>query len=215
MNSKAQRIAKSIADSLQSEISRTASASLVVCGGSSPIEIFSYLKLQKIEWSLVKIFLVDERLIDPQSEHSNQLLIKTHLIQDEASLANLIPLSIDLDYFNKLPKQFSVTLLGMGADGHFASLFPDLLSKSEALSSPHPDLESTGEPRIITTPALGSPSVPRISMNLSLILNSTRIILLANGAEKQAILTVAETDKTLPVHFLINQTIQPIEIESL
>jgi 6-phosphogluconolactonase/glucosamine-6-phosphate isomerase/deaminase len=52
-------------------------------------------------------------------------------------------------------------------------------------------------------------------MNLSLILNSSRIILLANGAEKQAVLAKAETDKTLPVHFLIHQTILPIEIESL
>ena len=52
-------------------------------------------------------------------------------------------------------------------------------------------------------------------MNLSLILNSKRIILLANGIEKQAILAKAEVDRTLPVHFLINQKILPIEIESL
>jgi 6-phosphogluconolactonase len=215
MTSKAQIIAESIADSFRSELSRTSSASLVVCGGSSPIEIFSYLNLQEIDWSLITIFLVDDRLVDPQSEHSNQHLIKTHLIQNNASLATLIPLSTDFTYLSALPAKFTVTLLGMGTDGHFASLFPDLLSKSESSSLPHSDLHSTSKPRIITTPALGSPSVPRISMNLSLILNSSRIILLANGAEKQAVLAKAETDKTLPVHFLIHQTILPIEIESL
>ena len=215
MTSRAQFIAKSIATSLQSEISQTSQASLIVCGGSSPIEIFSYLNLQQIDWSLVDIFLVDDRLVDPQSEHSNQLLINTHLIKNNASLAKLIPLSTDLSYFNELPKKFTVSLLGMGMDGHFASLFPDLLSKSEALATPHPDLESTAEPRIITTPPLGSPSVPRISMNLSLILKSSRIILLANGDEKQAVLEKAETDKTLPIYYLIHQAILPIEIESL
>ena len=75
MTSKAQIIAESIADSLRSQLSRTSSASLVVCGGSSPIEIFSYLNLQEIDWSLITIFLVDDRLVDPQSEHSNQRLI--------------------------------------------------------------------------------------------------------------------------------------------
>ena len=215
MTSRAQIIAKSIAASLQSEISQTSYASLMVCGGSSPIEIFSYLNLQQIDWSLVDIFLVDDRIVDPLSEHSNQLLINTHLIRNNASLAKLIPLSTDLSYFNELPKKFTVSLLGMGIDGHFASLFPDLLSKSEASAPPHPDLESAGKPRIITTPPLGNPSVARISMNLGLILKSSRIILLANGGEKQAVLEKAEPDKTLPVHFLINQTILPIEIESL
>ena len=215
MTSKAEIIAESIAESLQSELSRTSSASVVVCGGSSPIEIFRYLNLQEIDWSLITIFLADDRLVDPQSEHSNQLLINTHLIKNNASLAKLIPLSTDLSYFNELPKKFTVSLLGMGIDGHFASLFPDLLSKSEALAPPHPDLKSTAEPRIITTPPLGSPSVPRISMNLSLILKSSRIILLANGDEKQAVLEKAETDKTLPIYYLIHQAILPIEIESL
>lgn len=215
MTSRAQIIAKSIATSLQSEISQTSKASLVVCGGSSPIEIFSYLNLQRIDWSLVDIFLVDDRLVDPQSEHSNQLLINTHLIKNNASLARLIPLSTDLSYFNDLPKKFTVSLLGMGMDGHFASLFPELLSKSKALTPPHPDLESTAEPRIITTPPLGSPLVPRISMNLSLILKSSRIILLANGDGKKAVLEKAETDKTLPIYYLIHQAILPIEIESL
>ena len=51
--------------------------------------------------------------------------------------------------------------------------------------------------------------------NLSLILKSSRIILLANGDEKQAVLEKAETDKTLPIYYLIHQAILPIEIESL
>ena len=215
MISKAQITADSIANSLQSEISETASASLVVCGGSSPIEIFKHLKLQEIEWSLVKIFLVDDRVVDLQSKHSNQLLVKTHLLQKNASEAELVPLSTDQIYYNTLPTKFTVTLLGMGTDGHFASLFPNLLLKSGPSSQTHPDLASSSQPRIIKIPAQGDPFVPRISMNLSLILNSKRIILLANGIEKQAILAKAEVDRTLPVHFLINQKILPIEIESL
>ena len=114
-----------------------------------------------------------------------------------------------------MPDIFTVMLLGMGNDGHFASLFPEMLVQTR--NSPENSLEYgfSAEPSIITTPALGNPKLPRISMNLSLILKSKRIILLANGKEKQAVLKSAENDKMLPIYHLLKQTHVPIEIESL
>ena len=106
-------------------------------------------------------------------------------------------------------------LLGMGNDGHFASLFPEMLVQTQKSPKNNLEFEVSAEPSIITTPALGNPKLPRISMNLSLILKSKRIILLANGKEKQAVLKSAEKDKMLPIYHLLKQTHVPIEIESL
>ena len=215
MTLRAQSIAQSIGKTLQSEISEYGTASLVVCGGSSPIKIFKYLNSIKIDWHFVKIFLVDDRLVEPQSEFSNQKLLKTHLLKNNAKKSIFTPLSTDLMSRNLIPDIFTVMLLGMGNDGHFASLFPEMIVQTKKPPKNNLEFEVSAEPSIITTAALGNPKLPRISMNLSLILKSKRIILLANGKEKQAVLKSAEKDNMLPIYHLLKQTHVPIEIESL
>ena len=215
MTSRAQSIAQSICKSLQSEISEFGNASLVVCGGTSPIRIFEYLNSIKIDWHFVKIFLVDDRLVEPQSKFSNQMLLRIHLLKNIAKRAIFIPLSTELMSMKLIPPQFTVMLLGMGKDGHFASLFPEMLSHTLNSSKLNMEFEVSAEPSILTTPALGNPKLPRISMNLSLILKSKRIILLANGEEKQAVLQSAKKDKKLPIYHLLKQTLVPIEVENL
>ena len=66
----------------------------------------------------------------------------------------------------------------MGEDGHFASLFPDMINQNEAF-----DLNAS--PKILITPPQGNPFIPRITMNLSLIMESLNIILLVKGKAKQ------------------------------
>ena len=135
--------------------------------------------------------------------------------KNNAKKSIFTPLSTDLMSRNLIPTIFTVMLLGMGNDGHFASLFPEMLVQAKNSPKNNLEFEVSAEPSIITTPALGNPKLPRISMNLSLILKSKRIILLANGKEKQAVLKSAEKDKMLPIYHLLKQTQVPIEIESL
>lgn len=215
MTSRAQSIALSICQSLQSEISEFGNASLVVCGGTSPIRIFKYLNSIKIDWHFVTIFLVDDRLVEPQSKFSNQMTLRIYLLRNKAKQAIFIPLSTELMSKKLIPPLFTVMLLGMGRDGHFASLFPEMLSQTLNSSKVNMEFEVSAEPSILTTPALGNPKLPRVSMNLSLILKSKRIILLANGKEKQAVLKSAEKEKKFPIHHLLKQTYVPIEIENL
>ena len=113
MTLRAQSIAQSIGKTLQSEISEYGTASLVVCGGSSPIKIFKYLNSIKIDWHFVRIFLVDDRLVEPQSEFSNQKLLKTHLLKNNAKKSIFTPLSTDLISRNLMPDIFTVMLLGI------------------------------------------------------------------------------------------------------
>ena len=67
-------------------------------------------------------------------------------------------------------------------------------------------------PAIIQTGPEGDPLCPRISMNLPMILQSRLIFLLANGAAKLEVLSEAQTDQSLPVHYLITQTVKTVQI---
>ena len=122
-------IVRLICENLNSSIKKTGVASLVLSGGSSPISIYEELSHIDIPWSKVQITLVDDRLVNPNHVHSNQKLIHDHLLKNKAKKARFYPLTEDLfSKFNiKIP--FDVNLLGMGEDGHFASLFSDMINE--------------------------------------------------------------------------------------
>ena len=176
MTLRAQSIAQSIGKTLQSEISEYGSASLVVCGGSSPIKIFEYLNLIKIDWHFVRIFLVDDRLVEPQSEFSNQKLLKTHLLKNNAKKSIFTPLLTDLMSRNLIPDIFTVMLLGMGNDGHFASLFPEMLVQTKNSPKNNLEFEVSAEPSTISIES----DVPDTITSMSLVSNSSLVGLIIN-----------------------------------
>ena len=67
-------------------------------------------------------------------------------------------------------------------------------------------------PTIIQTGPEGDPLCPRISMNLPMILQSRLVFLLVKGAAKRDVLKAAQTDQSLPVHYLITQTVKSVQI---
>ena len=85
-----------ISDKLKQAINKYGLSSLVVSGGSSPIKIFKDLSQIDLPWSKVQITLVDDRLVDPQNENSNQKLLSEYLFKNKAKIANFFPLSEDL-----------------------------------------------------------------------------------------------------------------------
>ena len=97
-------------------------------------------------------------------------------------------------------------LLGMGEDGHFASLFPKLIETNPEYF----DLESDAE--IFFTEPMGDPCHRRASMNLSMILESKNIFLLVSSEKKLEVLNKAKSDKSLPLYYLLNQNKIEIEI---
>jgi 6-phosphogluconolactonase len=97
-------------------------------------------------------------------------------------------------------------LLGMGEDGHFASLFPSLIESNIEYFDLH------AEPDIFFTEPMGSPYHKRISMNLSMILQSENIFLLVSSNKKNDVLKQAEFDKNLPLYYLLNQSQKEIKI---
>ena len=182
------------------------SGSLVVCGGTSPISIYEELSNIDISWSKVFLTLVDDRLVDPDHRDSNQKLLHNHFIKNKAKNINFFPLTENFLSNTEFKKPFDITILGMGEDGHFASLFPDMINQYEAF-------DINASPKILTTLPKGNPLIPRITMNLSLIMESINIILLVKGKAKQNIFEKAQKEKKLPIHHLIKNRNRDFFIE--
>ena len=146
---------------LSEAIAAKGSACLVLSGGSSPVPVFAALAQTDFAWEKVVITLVDERNVPPSHDDSNEALIRTHLMKNAVAAAKFVPLYDNPNAFAQIGVG-DTALLGMGTDGHFASLFPAMIGQKDAFS-----LDAA--PAIITTGPQGSPVHPRISMNLSLI----------------------------------------------
>ena len=128
-------LADKVTEILQQAISLHGKASIAVSGGSTPKGFFKVLSNKDIDWEKVTITLADERWVDISSEDSNTRLVHENLLQNKASIAKFFHLKqgeslceatlADLNaaaHNTLLP--LDVLILGMGEDGHTASLFP-------------------------------------------------------------------------------------------
>ena len=189
-------LTKLISNKLKLAIDKKGTATFVVSGGTSPLKLFEDLSKIDLPWNKVQITLVDDRLVNKNHIHSNQKLINDHLLKNKAKLANFIPLSEEIIKSKIIITPFDVNLLGMGEDGHFASLFPDMINDFNLF-------DLSADPNILTITSHGDPFLPRITMNLSLILKSEFIVLLVKGSIKQKIIDQAKNDNSLPIHYLL------------
>ena len=187
--------AEMLATAVATELSLRPRATLVVSGGSTPAQCFAHLAETLLPWERVSVSVTDERCVPADHPDSNERMVRQRLLIQHASRAHFVA----LDHVPAPP--FAAVLLGMGADGHFASLFPDAANLDDALS-----LEGNDTSIAITT--ANSP-YPRLSMTLSRLVNTQHLILLAFGADKRAVL---ECPNTLPVARLIEQTRTPLQI---
>ena len=205
----ADNLSQSIAASLSASINLNGYASFVVCGGSSPLPLYDNLSNKDLDWSKVSIFLGDDRVVPSDHQDSNNYLIQLHLLKNNASSASFYPLNDSKITIKDIRRPFDVVLLGLGNDGHFASLFPAQLNNALAF-------DAYASPSIIVSDQdLGSPSHKRISMNLSMLIDAKRCILLVPNSEKRKIVDRAYKDNQLPLHFLLTQERTKIEFSDL
>ena len=163
-------LADRMAGELNSCLMRHEHASFAVPGGSTPGPMFDSLSDTKLDWSRVHVLLTDERWVPPDHGRSNTRLLRERLLTNRAADAVYVPLWAEADAPDdvidalsaaiepELP--LSILLLGMGEDGHIASLFPGADRLDDALSSKAPPLMAmrgggAPEPRItLTAPVL-------------------------------------------------------------
>jgi 6-phosphogluconolactonase len=204
-----QEFINSIIAHLNSSINEFGSASIVTCGGSSPINIFEQLSLRDdIDWSNVNLTLLDDRKVSIVHPDSNEKLLIDHFAKNSAQNINIVSLCNSPNEVLEIKRPFDIMLIGLGGDGHFASLFPELVDNKECF-----DVDAN--PEILFLGEMGDPKHERVSMNLSLILQSKKIILISSSDQKNKIIEQAFTDKALPLYYLLNQNIAEIDIYDL
>lgn len=209
-------VADWIADALGRSLEGQESASFVVSGGSTPVHCFTALAQTPLAWGRVSVFLSDERCVPPTHPDSNESMVRRTLLTGQASAAELVPVyraGLDVQAQCEAlgrriaaePGPFAAVLLGMGEDGHFASLFPDFDGLSRGL-------DATSEVSCLPVTTIASPH-PRISLTLSALVRTPELILLAFGAGKRAVLEdAAEGRGEFPVQALLAQERAPVRI---
>lgn len=209
-------LAGAIAARLEEAIAARGTALIALSGGRSPAAVFQALRDQPLDWSKVVVTQVDERWVPEDQPDSNSRLISDHLLTGRAAQARFAPMKNGAPdpyagqqeceaMLRALPRPFDLVLLGMGEDGHTASLFPHAPELAEGLTTNALCL------------AVTSPAVPHARMSLSLagLLDSRLIILQIGGAAKEAVYRQALTDgpiEDMPVRAVLRQAEAPVEV---
>lgn len=188
--------ARAISGTLSDAITVRARATLVATGGRSPGAIYDRLSPTALDWNQVTITLSDERCVGEAHSDSNAGLVRNRLVQGLAAQARFLPLwpAPDPAVLRTLTP-FDVVILGMGEDGHVASLIPGDPGLENALTTP--DL-LRGVPT-----GLGQPPLARITLTLTAILSARAIFLLISGEAKRGVVARAASGEDLPVTGLI------------
>jgi len=211
-------LAARISDLLREGIRRRGRASLAVSGGSTPVPLFVRLAEMNLEWDKVAVSLVDERWVDPEALDSNENLVRTRLLRHKAAAARFIPMkTTDATAAQgeeacsllqrEISRPYDCLILGMGNDGHTASLFPGATNLEAAV-----DLHSGRICMAIRPPAA---SHERMTLTLPAILASRQLFLHLQGEEKKKVLARAREAgdaRQMPIRFILRQETTPLAV---
>lgn len=207
---------KRIINALHRRLETHDSAAVVVSGGTTPAPVYDYMAHKELDWHRVHVLLSDERWVPADHADSNEKMLRDALEKSRASYAQITSYFDAQDSLEDrcgqldkelagLPLPFTSVLLGMGDDGHFASLFPDDDELKAAL-----DLQS---PRNFVPVDTGSSPHRRISMTLPALLRCEEVLLLISGAEKRSVLEqAADPGSELPIAALLRQMRVPVDL---
>lgn len=203
---------------LEEAIAARGAGSLVVSGGRTPTLLFTLLRGEKLDWTRVWVTLADERWVETTAEASNERLVRETLLAGPAAAAHFVGLKnpaptpeAGADWasraLTRVPHPFDVVVLGMGEDGHTASLFPGSLALARGLDPGAP-------PACIAVNALVAPHA-RVSLNLPALLDARRIVLHIEGDKKWEVYQRARTPGTaaeMPVRAVLQQKEVPVDV---
>ncbi|HJU50286.1 MAG TPA: 6-phosphogluconolactonase [Pseudogulbenkiania sp.] len=206
-------LAGAVSAALAAALSERGEAVLAVSGGRSPVAFLQRLAESDLDWARLTVTLVDERLVQEDHPDSNAALVRQHLLTGAAAAARFLPLALHPDdaaaslaAARAAYRQPDVTVLGMGDDGHTASLFPAAQELVAGLALP------SAERLITVTPPAASHT--RLSMTLAALLASGRLFLAIQGPAKRRVFEQARqaVDDALPISHVLHHTEVPLDV---
>jgi 6-phosphogluconolactonase len=212
-------VAAEMQATLATELAERGTARILLSGGTTPAPIYAQLARAPLDWTKVTVGLVDERWLSPQDAASNTRLIREHLLdladvgQFEPLVREGLSLAESVHAANLEAEHATdacVTVLGMGNDGHTASLFPGSVDLDKALASPLPyaAMDASGCPvagdwrlRITLTPA-------------GFARTRGRILLLRGEAKREVLLRALQDGdiRELPIRVVLGLGGQPLRV---
>jgi len=203
-------LSQNIYEIINEAIKKRGRASMAVSGGSTPKPLFEELSLLDLDWSKVDLTLVDDRWVDADHKDSNELLVRTHFIKNKAERVNFLPLkndeqtakqgiSLSEEGLQSFTMPFDVIILGMGEDGHTASLFPCSDELKEGM-----DLKTKNT--LVSTNPKSAP-YERISLTAKSIMEAKKVFLHLNGSSKlhtiEEAMNLSDSNK-MPIYAFLN-----------
>ncbi len=192
-------------------------ASAVLSGGSSPLPVYRELAQRSLDWARIELTLSDERWVAADDASSNEGMVRRELLTHHASAATLVPLyepgsaapqhalAAVQARLAAVTRPFDLCLLGMGTDGHTASLFPDAVDLAQALQSEH----------LVAPAQVPRLAQPRMTLTPHALMQSRQIVLLLLGRDKLSVYeqAMAGTEVAeMPVRVVLQQTEVPVHV---
>jgi 6-phosphogluconolactonase len=221
----AHAVSAKLVDVIGEAFRRKGRAALALAGGRTPLDSYRRLAGWPLRWDWVDVTLTGEGWVSRRSLERNANLVRHRLLTDEAASANFVPLVGAWEHdpgHNALVHtvwradkavqalgRLDCVLLGMGPDGHVASIFPNSPASGLLLDPENPSscLLSPAHP--------GGPRQPRISLTLGAILRARKIMLVIRGEQKLGIVKhalEASGPDGPPIATLLHQDRNPVEI---
>lgn len=199
--------AERLTNALTAAVATRGAAAFAASGGTTPAPVFERMAGLAAPWDDITVTLTDERWTPPTSPASNEGLLRRTLLTDRAASARFTPLWSDVDSAQTAAlaadaslrslTPFGAVMLGMGPDGHFASLFPGSSALAEGLDPAGPRL------CIAVPPAAPAPDIWRISLTLAALAETPLIVVLITGEEKREL--IQKPAGHMPIRALLDQ----------
>jgi 6-phosphogluconolactonase len=211
----ARQLANDVTAALGRRLATDGAAGLVVSGGRTPAKFLRELGSRELDWSSVFVALADERCVAADDPASNLRFVREAFAGAPASAATLAavdPTGVAAasrwsEALGKVPRPFAAVILGLGDDGHFASLFPGMPGLATAL-------DTSNTTSVVAGFAPVEPKA-RLSLTLPTLLDTDLLVLHVTGASKLATLQRAACGGSaleMPVRALLAQRRVPLEI---
>jgi 6-phosphogluconolactonase len=206
-------LAQDLASALRAAAVKRGRALLAVSGGRTPRHVFDSLRRLDVDWPRVTVTLTDERWVPADHPDSNEGLVRSFLLHGPAAAATFIPLyggevspeagqAACTARLAALAGPLDAVYLGIGGDGHFASLFPG-----------DPALEVRD--RVCVAVPGTATRQPRMTLTVSAILEARQVFLLFSGADKHAVYAAARKPgpyTQIPLRLILGQTRTPVVV---